>query len=79
MSFPSAGDSEIDAMGRLARITDDSARRRRWMTEHRDFQLMGHDHGSQLIQLIINQDTTAQEWMKLEYRPRYLAASTAPA
>jgi hypothetical protein len=44
--------------------TDDSARRRRWMSENRDFQIMGHDHGSQLIQLIINQDTTAQEWMK---------------
>ena len=44
--------------------TDDSVRQRRWMSENQDFQISGHDHGSQLIHLIINQDTTAQEWMK---------------
>jgi hypothetical protein len=34
------------------------------MTENRDYQISGTDHGSQLIHLIINQDTTSQEWMK---------------
>jgi hypothetical protein len=34
------------------------------MTENRDYQITGPDHGSQLVHLIINQDTTSQEWMK---------------
>jgi hypothetical protein len=34
------------------------------MSENRDYQNSGTDHGSQLIHLIINQDTTSQEWMK---------------
>jgi hypothetical protein len=44
--------------------SDDRARQRRWMTENRDYQITGTDHGSHLVHLIINQDTTSQEWMK---------------
>jgi hypothetical protein len=44
--------------------SDDSVRQRRWMTDKQDFQTSSPDHGSQLIHLIINQDTTSQEWMK---------------
>lgn len=44
--------------------SDDSVRQRRWMTENRDYQITGTDHGSHLVHLIINQDTTSQEWMK---------------
>jgi hypothetical protein len=43
---------------------EDSVRRRRAMAENRDYQVAGTDHGSHLIHLIINQDTTSQEWMK---------------
>jgi hypothetical protein len=31
---------------------------------NRNFPATGPDHGSQLIHLIINQDTTSQEWLK---------------
>ena len=34
------------------------------MSESRDYQTTEPDHGGQLIHLIINQDTTSQEWMK---------------
>jgi hypothetical protein len=44
--------------------SDDGVRQRRWMTENRDYQITGTDHGSHLVHLIINQDTTSQEWMK---------------
>jgi hypothetical protein len=44
--------------------SDETIRQRRWMSENRDYPISGPDHGSQLVHLIINQDTTSQEWMK---------------